>query len=265
MDIYQTNSSRGFLKLADGKVHTVKVVVSDAFNNANSLTFKLLSKSSPFIVSQKPYTKFFYSNSSNEYANEDVKIQLPEGSLYDNLKFEYQAIEKKGSFYSKLYQIHNQYVPVHSVYTLSLKSRSVPPNLRSKTLIAMVSPAGKLSSVGGEFTEGWVTAHPRSFGNFAIVLDTIPPVIRAISIKENKVLLDKSKIEFKISDNLSGIEDYEGEIDGKWVLFEYDAKTETLSYKIDATRIQTGKKHTLYLKVTDERKNKSEYRANFYL
>ena len=265
MDIYQTNASKGSLRLEDGKIHTVKIVVSDAFNNSNTLTFKLLSKNSPLIFTQKPYTALFYSNSSNKFENDEVKIQLPEGSLYDNLKFEYQANEKKKPFYSKLHQIHNQYVAIHNSYTLSLKSRPVPSNLQSKSLIAMVSPAGKLSSVGGEYTDGWVTAHPRSFGNFAVVLDTIPPVIRAISIRENKVLLDKSKIEFKISDNLSGVEVYDGEIDGKWVLFEYDAKTETLSFKIDTTRIQAGKKHTLYLKVADERKNKSEYRANFYL
>ena len=49
MDIYQTDSNRGILKITDGKVHTVKIVVADAFGNANILSFKLLSKNFNFL------------------------------------------------------------------------------------------------------------------------------------------------------------------------------------------------------------------------
>ena len=98
-----------------------------------------------------------------------------------------------------------------------------------------------------------------------MVLDTIPPTIRPISIKDNTTLLNKAKIEFKISDNLSGIDTYSGEIDGSWVLFEYDPKTETISYTIDKGRLKLGKKHTLKLSVADERKNRAEYQASFFL
>jgi hypothetical protein len=64
---------------------------------------------------------------------------------------------------------------------------------------------------------------------------------------------------------LSGIAGYEGEIDGNWVLFAYDAKTGTIEYTIDRKRITSGKMHKLHLTVTDERKNKTEYKAGFYL
>ena len=63
---------------------------------------------------------------------------------------------------------------------------------------------------------------------------------------------------------MSGVDAYEGEIDGNWVLFEFDAKTGNLTYTIDNKRIDSGKMHTLSLKVTDERKNMSKYKAVFY-
>ena len=62
----------------------------------------------------------------------------------------------------------------------------------------------------------------------------------------------------KIADNLSGIKKYKGTIDGKWVLFEYDAKRNLLIYTIkDNGNIKKGK-HILKLEVIDERKNKSQ-------
>ncbi len=265
LDIYQTNHERGILKLTDGKVHSIKIIVSDAFQNSNTVTFKLLSKKHPTFVRKATCSKLFYSDKSNDFENDDVRIQIPEGSLYDNLKFEYQSTIEKGSFFSKLQHIHDQYVPVHKTYSLSIKTQPIPPQLQRKALIVLVSSSGKLSPIGGIYKDGWLIANPRIFGDFAVVLDTVPPLIRPLSIKDNKILVNKVKIDFKISDNLSGIETYDGEIDGSWVLFEYDAKTETISYTIDKTRITPGNKHSLFLKVSDERNNISTYSSNFYL
>jgi hypothetical protein len=185
--------------------------------------------------------------------------------LYDLLSFEYLSEIRKGAIYSKIHHVHQTFVPVQKPYRLSIKAFAIPPKLQSKALVVLVDPSGKPSSVGGEYLDGWVTASPRVFGNFAVMLDTISPTILPLSIKENKTLLDKQKIEFKIADNLSGISSYEGEIDGNWVLFEYDAKTGTLFYTIDKSRLSLGKPHTLKLTVSDERKNSSVYKAGFYL
>ena len=57
---------------------------------------------------------------------------------------------------------------------------------------------------------------------------------------------------------------YRGEIDGKWILFEYDEKTGTLTYTFDKDRMVFGKSHLLRLVVTDARENSSEYKAIIY-
>jgi hypothetical protein len=163
-----------------------------------------------------------------------------------------------------VHQVHNQYVPLQKSYNLSIKTQGIPQKYQDKALIVTVDPSGRRSPTGGVYNDGWVTAHPRVFGNFTVALDTLPPKILPISIKENKILSNKTKIEFKILDNLSGVDVYEGEIDGKWVLFELDAKTGDLSYTMDKKRIDPGKVHTLVLKVSDERKNSSQYKAVFY-
>ena len=265
MDIYQTDAKKGILKMSDGQTHTIKIVIADAYTNTNTLTFKLISKKTMLPVQKEDFTKLFYYDRQNNFENEEIKIQIPEGALYDQLKFNYHTGSGKGIFYSKIHQVDNPYVPVHTSYNLSIKTQAIPKRFQHKAIIVLVDPAGRRSPVGGEYADSWVTAHPREFGDFGVVLDTIPPKIQSLSIKENKTLTNRTKIEFKISDNLSGIATYEGEIDGNWVLFEYDAKSGMLAYTIDKTRLNLGKKHTLHLKVGDERKNTAEYRAGFYL
>ncbi len=265
MDIYHTIANRGILKMTDGQTHTVKVIVADAYQNTNEFKFKLISKKSAVPVQKENFTRLFYFDRPNNFENKEVKIQIPEGALYDQLKFNYHSSTKTGFIYSKIHHVHNPYVPVHKSYNLSIKTLAIPPKYQGKALIVLVGPTGRRTSIGGEYADSWVTAHPLVFGDFGVVLDTIPPRTQSLSIKDNKTLTNPSKIEFKISDNLSGIKSYEGEIDGNWVLFEYDAKTGMLVYTIDKNRLVLGKKHRLNLKVVDERKNATEYKANFYL
>ncbi|MCK9411215.1 MAG: M23 family metallopeptidase [Prolixibacteraceae bacterium] len=264
MEIYQSNSNRGFLSMTDGKYHTVKIILADAFGNSNTLSFKLLSKKFQVSETNQTATKFFPYDQSNQFENVEVKVNIPEGALYDNLPFKYHSEPKTGRYFSKIQGIHYPYIPLHKPYLLSIKTNGIPTNLQNKALVVLVEPKGGLSTIGGAYENGWLTATPRFFGNFTVVLDTISPKIEALSIKDNKTLLNKQKIEFKITDNLSGIFSYEGKIDGNWVLFEYDAKTSTLFYSIDKKRIVTGKLHKLQLTVTDERNNAAVYKAGFF-
>ncbi|MGY3052856.1 hypothetical protein ACVWYG_001052 [Pedobacter sp. UYEF25] len=66
---------------------------------------------------------------------------------------------------------------------------------------------------------------------------------------------------FKIRDNLSGIKSFNGYIDGRWVLMEFDTKTATLWYSFD-DEVNIGK-HTLNLIVSDMKDNVKTYKIDF--
>ena len=57
------------------------------------------------------------------------------------------------------------------------------------------------------------------------------------------------------------IKSYEGKIDGKWILMEYDYKNNKLIYSFDNS-IKKGS-HNFKLIVIDKTENKSEYSFNF--
>ena len=67
----------------------------------------------------------------------------------------------------------------------------------------------------------------------------------------------------KIEDDLSGIKSYEGEINGKWVLFEYEPKNKNLKYNFNDLKFKSGKQD-LKLKVTDNVGNESIFQTTFY-
>ncbi len=264
MDIYHFSGNRGILHFSDGKSHTVKIIVADAFGNSTQFSFKLLSVKTSRQEQPVLCTKVFLYDKTNEFVNEEVKVQIPEGALYDQLQFEYNSFAGKSSLLSKVHQIHLPYVPVHKPYLLSIKTRPIPTRWHSKALMVLIESGGKMAAVGGIWQNGWISANPRVFGNFGVVLDTIAPLIRPLGLK-GKALVSPQKIAYKITDNLSGIEGYNCEIDGNWALFEYDAKTETISYTVDKKRLKVGRVHSLHLTVWDERKNKSEYKTDFAL
>ena len=66
----------------------------------------------------------------------------------------------------------------------------------------------------------------------------------------------------KVSDDLSGIGNWKGLIDGQWVLLEYEPKNKTLTHTFDRFSQGTGKR-TFVLEVTDDRGNTSRTEVVF--
>ena len=75
-------------------------------------------------------------------------------------------------------------------------------------------------------------------GNYAVSLDTIAPTVTTKKDYKNKNIKSLKVIDFTIKDDLSGIKSYQGEIDDKWVLFEFDKKKNRLFYTFDKNRLQ---------------------------
>jgi hypothetical protein len=152
---------------------------------------------------------------------------------------------------------------VHKAYNLSIKPDRVPSGKASKMLIVQLTDDMVKNPLTSVWNNDYLSADPNTFGTFFIGIDTIPPLISVNGFSSGANLTGKSTMRIKISDNLSGIKSYEPLIDGKWALFEYDQKNDLLMYNFDAKRIQKGTKHTLSLKVTDNKENLSTYNTEF--
>lgn len=265
LDIYDPAEKNGILNLENVKGHDFEIVVYDAFKNKTSLKFHTTIKKSQIQAKNQPITVLFMFDQNNVFENNKIRVNVPKGALYDNIGFVWKSTPQTAGYFSELHQVHTKFVPLYLPYSLSLKCISLPEEYRDKALIVLVDPAtGQKTAIGGEYSGGWISAKTNVFGSFSVAVDKTPPVITSLSIKDNKTLTNSSKVQFKIADDLSGIKSYRGEIDGQWVLFEYDGKSRMLTYIFDKDRMAYGKSHLLRLVVTDNRDNSSVYKAIIY-
>ncbi len=258
LKIYSNLVNNGRINFNDGAQHQLRYIITDSKGNSSVLPFTVHAGSAPIAAPTVAAGIIYPYNKVNEFNAEEVKVILPKGTLYNDLNFTYKKLPRPaGNAWSAVHQIHNRYVPLHIGFDLWIKGDNLPENLRGKALIVNLNG----SSQGGSFDNGYVKATPKNFGSFYIAVDTIAPRIFPVNISEGKNMSGLSKIFFKISDNLSGIKSFNGYIDGKWALMEFDAKTATLWHSFDE-RTAAGR-HTLELTVVDMKENTRNYTVNF--
>ncbi|MDR3094591.1 MAG: M23 family metallopeptidase [Bacteroidales bacterium] len=268
LNIYDTHDNRGIVSFIDTSRHQVSVVAGDLHGNRSRLEFSFR-----YIPAKKPEEDIpvwlkipvFQQNRYGNivYRYNGIKVSIPADALYDKTDFEITSSKGLRSFYSDVFHVHNFYTPLHTPLTIEIAADSLPLRLREKALIVQAGEKGKISAIGGKFVNGTVTASSLTFGNFAIGVDTVPPRIVPVNIKNGSNMRGQQNIRIKITDNLSGIATCNGWIDGHWVLFEYDAKRSLLFYDFDNTRLMKNTKHSLLLKVTDAKGNETQYEATF--
>ena len=261
LKIYSHLVNNGRIACTDGKLHEVKYTITDSKGNKSILAFNVQAANQPLNLSAPPVPsgKIFAYNQQNEYKEDGLTVVFPKGTLYNDLDFVVKKLDRPtGNAYSPLYKIQNNLTPLHIGFDLWIKADDLPVKYQDKALIVNANRA----SQGGFYENGYVKAKPKNFGSFFIAIDTIPPVVVPVNIADGKNMKGISKMTFKIRDNLSGINSFNGYIDNQWILMEFDTKTATLWHTFED---QTGPgRHELRIVVTDMKNNSKTYSITFY-
>jgi hypothetical protein len=258
ISLYPQSENRGIVTFNDVATHDVEYVVKDIAGNTSTLKLKVRSVIKPSVADAPLKGTLFSYNKKNDFTTDKVKLSITPGNLYDDLDFIYTLLPKREGAYSATHRIHNRFTPIHEDFELWIKPDVDMGALAAKAVIVNTAGYCDSSRVDG----GFIKATPRAFGDYYIRVDTVAPIITSINIKEGSNLAAAKKVSFRISDNLSGIKSYNGYIDGKWVLMEWDYKTRVLSYTFDNT-VAAGK-HVLELTVSDYKSNTKQFKAEFY-
>ena len=258
ISLYPQSVNRGIINFNDDAIHQVEYIVKDVAGNTSSLSIKVKSSQvrnhDPI---SKPSDVLFRYDQRNEFSNAKVKVIIMPGNLYDNVDFKYATLPKRPGAFSVIHCIHNRFTPIHDSYDLWIKPDSTIGKYTDKAVIE--STTGLCE--GGIYQDGYIKAQAHSFGDFYVRLDTTPPFIIPLNIKNGSVMAKSRGIFLKIGDNISGVKSYAGKIDGKWVLMEWDYKSKILSYAFN-NDIAAGK-HKFELTVTDNKNNIAHFSADF--
>jgi len=267
LSLFRFSRNHGRIELKDQNTHTVRLIIEDAAGNWSEALVPV--RLNPAQFKRDPefipvYDAWFSYGEANTFSSNGIDIRIPQGALYDDLYFQYDVREPQAGCYSLIHCIHRSDVPLHQYYSLAIEAIGLPAGLRSRAIIAQKTENSRYSPVGGTWEGSHLVTRTRNFGMFCIRIDTLKPEIRPLNFNTPEDLRNASAIKLTVKDDFSGIDHYRGEVDGKWVLMEYDPKNNLLEYEIDPKRIGTGKQHKFVLRVSDRVNNTTTYNTTFY-
>ncbi|MDW8849068.1 M23 family metallopeptidase [Flavobacterium sp. MMLR14_040] len=254
LSIIKTDSLRGIVPVEPNLASTYRIEVSDYFGNLNSVNIPIEYDPATPVVAAEPVTsKYFVKyNRDTNFEKDNMSVFFPAGTFYDDFNMNFDVKN------NKIY-IHEDVVPVHSNFTITIKDSIYSEVLRDKLYI------GRNNSFNGTIRNGNVfTAKAKILGQYGLVLDTIAPVIKIAKPIQNKWISDMKSIQFTIGDSLSGIKSYNGYLNGNWVLFEYDNKTRKITHKFDADSLVAEGANDLKIEVVDNVGNSAIFETHFF-
>ncbi len=243
--------------------YKVKYVVTDDFGNTNQLEFTIHGKKTSWDHSAVPADSLIQCGEARFIVKKDFCLQLPDNALYTDVPENYAQIPSSYSgFYSDVHQIGSRYTPLHCFCDLSIRVTHDTLADKKKYYIAKVSDKGlPVGAILANYTNGFLVGRSNTFGKFAVAADVTKPTILPVHTKN---LPNQPFLRFKINDTQSGIASYDGYIDGKWVMFEFDYKTRLITFWMDKGLVEKNKDHTLKLVVKDYCGNVAEYNTQIY-
>lgn len=261
LTIYTHHKNFGIIELDDNKIHVIRIIVSDINQNESIINLKLKGQKST-IIPKKSNNQFKY-NSENYFVKDYFRAYLKENTLYNDVEIDYSIIFRKTGLYSDIHTLNSYLTPAHQEMHIAISTKDLPKNLLSKALIVYIDKNGNYDALGGNYINGFIAAKSKNFGKFAIAVDQNPPTIILEAKDLNNEYYKNTFISLKIKDDLSGINNYSAEIDGKPIIFEYDEKNDRISYTFD-DHIKSDQNHHLKITVFDKKNNKSVFQTTFF-
>ncbi len=216
--IYKNVQNRGVITPPDS-VMNISVALTDDSQNTRTVNFKVQRDySSPPHKDTTTVGYIIRWNKHTTIQDRYMEVKIPQEAVYDDLflPFEYDTIRKE-------YVLGNPDYPLHLPVDVKIPSDMVPPKALLKSTnsstVAMLKPSENHHH----------TAKIYTMGNYKIVQDTLPPTIKYLGLRDNAIC-------FTVKDNLSGIDNYSIEVNGRWVLAEWDPKRNRLSYFVQRNR-----------------------------
>lgn len=255
----------GVLKLQAGTPLPVKLNVRDHTGNVSTLNFVLLYRPGTATAPARPHEYFLPAGEPSIIENGALRLELAADALYRDCFFRYARLPDTSTGHlSDVFQLDDHFTPLHGNARLHLRPAArIPDSLRHHVFLGSCAANGKWISHGGKWDADGVrfAADIPTFGDYALFLDTIPPVVEINAFSAD--LRRAAGFSVLVTDNVAGGGiDFRGTIDGKWVLLEYDSKDDKLTYSFNDGDPGPGQ-HRFDLEISDGRGNTTTWTRNF--
>ncbi|GAB3295428.1 M23 family metallopeptidase [Hymenobacter tenuis] len=158
----------------------------------------------------------------------------------------YDTLYVQTSYKAGLWTVHQPRTPLYHTLALTLKPET-PVLDQARSAIYSVTAKGGRAYVGGKWQGNTITAPIKTFGQFRILTDTVPPSARLISRGPGGVV-------FKVGDDLSGLASYKLEVNGQFRMLRFEHKNSTLFTERD-DKLGPALRGPATLRLTDQAGN----------
>lgn len=194
----------------------------------------------------------------------DLRLFVPYRSVFDRIPLELTSEPGPRGSLSDVYKIGDPSIPVFDPFLVSIQQ---PENHQGGKLVVARKDGDQweyMGSTAGE--EGFIFGSSLGFGEFCLMEDGRGPTIRPVNFTNNGTFTrNQDRIKLVIDDDFSGIDHptIAGTLDGNWVLFEYDYRPGSITWKWENRPSQGW--HILEISVRDQAGNLStkSYRVRF--
>ena len=257
LSIIKTDKTNGVVTVAPNLTAIYRIEVSDFYGNMTTVSIPIKQESLSAIIGKEPiFSKYLVkANNDSNFSKENMSVFFPAGTFYEDFYLNFDV--KNDTLF-----LHDDTVPAHTNFTITIEDTKYTEVQREKLFLASIN-GKKTGYISSYRKDNIFTAKVKTLGKFALVLDTIPPIISIAKSIEGKWISDKKLLQLSISDGLSGIKSYNGYLNGKWILFEYDNKTRKITHNFSDGIVAEGL-NDLKIIVMDNMGNSTIFETHFF-
>lgn len=261
----ENNGSNGLFKIMKDSLYNIKIVFEDF--NKNKSVVKMVIKGAEsqniFNYSESDIEdKLYHPDIEYEKKFKKLNLKIPQNAFYEptNLNFEYKLDTIKIDKFTKA---PKKGLKLEFYLPKNLDSINLMQTCIGKLNIEKNNKKNKIQFVFGIKKDGLIKVKSISGGKYFLTKDSIPPSIKPINFKKENWVSNLKTLKIRVDDEFSGIKKYRANINGKWILMEYEPKRKLLFFEFDDIKFNTTElKLNIYAE--DMVGNVNEFKTSIY-
>lgn len=258
LSIFKYENDNGYINIEEGFNSNYTIEVTDYKGNTTNIVIPIEGVKKDILEPKKTgeTEDYIYADHATSISKGKFSIYIPANSLYEDT---YLDIKVQGD----TLHLHEDIIPIHRNITITADAANYNNEDIDKLYLGRLNYKGDPYYNTTRRKGDKLTARTRTFGSYVLVADTTPPTVKAVNFSDGKWISNNSTLKIKIEDDLSGISTYRATVNGKFILMEYNYKTDVLTYDFEDDVISETD-NNLKLIVVDNVGNSTTFEATFF-
>ena len=259
LSMYDNSVDDGYIMVYDSIASLYKIKVEDFEGNTTIIDLNINGDTTPISETSTNFTSQYYINREENVILEKDKItvNIPKETFYDSFFMDFQV-------HSDTVKVHDKNRAANKYFTINYDITGYSPEDLKQVYIARLVGWNNFPSYSStKQKDNVLYTRTKNLGTYCLARDTVAPIIEPVNFTDGKWMSKYRFLKLKIEDKQSGISNYRATVNGKWILMEYDYKTDMLVHDFKDNVVKETN-NNLKVIVTDNVGNSATFEATFH-